>query len=220
MRNFTSVQAFSKIASETMERRRPQPLGCAPLWDHWGAGQLLELSGSTPGKLSTAVRLIARAQAEGEPCVWVSPREEACFYPPDLARAGIDLAALAVVRVPAAAGAHGLVRASELLLRSGAFGLLVIDFSHGVPKGELAWQSRLSGLVRMHEARVVLLTPSLAHEPSIGPMVSLRVEPALCADPKPRVPLTQRVLKSKLGGDLRISPDMRELPLGAVMRSP
>jgi hypothetical protein len=97
---------------------------------------------------------------------------------------------------------------------------VVIDFARGIPKGELAWQSRLSGLVRMHDARAVLLTPSLAHEPSLGPMVSLRVEPAWCAASAARVPLTQRVLKSKLGGELLVSPDMRELPQGAAPRAP
>jgi recombination protein RecA len=170
--------------------------------------------------------LLLRAQTEGEPCAWVSPRDEASFYPPDFAQAGIDLAALVVVRVPPEAGSHGVVRASELLLRSGAFGLLVVDFSHGVPKGELTWQSRLSGLLRMHDARVVLLTKSEAHEPSLGPMVGLRLEPQVSiaqlgsrdapASTSTRVSLGQRVLKCKLGGALSISPDIREPPLGAV----
>jgi recombination protein RecA len=199
-----------------MGARQPLPEGRTPLWDTWSAGQLLELSGSAPGKLSTVVGLVVHAQAEGEPCAWVSPREEASFYPPDFAQAGVDLGALAVVRVPFAAGSHGVVRASELLLRSGAFGLVVIDFSHGVPKGELAWQSRLSGLVRMHDARAVLLTPSQAAEPSLGPMVSLRVEPAWQAERSTRVLLSQRVLKSKLSGAAAVSPDVREAPQGAV----
>jgi len=184
---------------------------------------MLELSGSAPGKLSTVARLLLRAQAEGEPCAWVAPRDESSFYPPDFAQVGIDLAALAVVRVPPEAGSHGVVRVSELLLRSGAFGLLVVDFSHGVPKGELSWQSRLSGLVRMHDARVVLLTKSEAHQPSLGPMVGLRLEPQVSAALAPagalsggRVSLGQRVLKCKLGGALSISPDIREPPAGAV----
>lgn len=188
----------------------------APLWEQWGAGQILELSGRAPGKLSTVARLLLRAQAEGEPCAWVSPRDEASFYPPDFAKAGIDLSALVVIRVPPEAGSHGVVRASELLLRSGAFGLVVVDFSHGVPKGELSWQSRLSGLLRMHDARVVLLTKTEAHEPSLGPMVGLRLEPQVSGFSYSRVSLGQRVLKCKLGGSLSISPDIREPPLGAV----
>jgi recombination protein RecA len=160
--------------------------------------------------------LVLRAQAEGEPCAWVSPRDESSFYPPDFAQAGIDLSALVVIRVPPEAGSHGVVRATELLLRSGAFGLVVVDFSQGVPKGELSWQSRLSGLLRSHDARVVMLTRSEAHEPSLGPMVSLRLEPQLSPHSSSRVSLGQRVLKCKLGGALAISPDVRMPPLGAV----
>ena len=41
----------------------------------------------------------------------------------------VDLAALAVVQVPTERGEVGLARAAELLLRSGAFGLCVVDLS-------------------------------------------------------------------------------------------
>ncbi len=221
MGKFESIQALTAISSAAL--RAPSsapsapPPGRAPLWEQWGAGQILELSGRAPGKLSTVARLLLRAQAEGEPCAWVSPREESSFYPPDFAQAGIDLAALVVVRVPPEAGSHGLVRASELLLRSGAFGLVVMDFSQGrVPRGELSWQSRLSGLLRSHDARVVMLTRSEAHEPSLGPMVSLRLEPQVSAHSPSRASLGQRVLKCKRGGALAISPDIREPPPGAV----
>jgi recombination protein RecA len=207
--------------------RDPQPAvarpACAeesaPLWSHFRPGQLLELSGQAPGKLSTVARLILRAQAEAEPVVWVAARNEAGFYPPDFALAGIDLRALVVVRVPCEQGAHALVRASEVLLRSGAFGLLVLDFAGtAVPRGELAWQARLSGLVRRHEARVVMLTSSRREDPSLGPLIGLRIEPhaeSQLGGESARVLLTQRVLKSKLGTSARLSPDVRSLPLGA-----
>lgn len=215
--------------------------GRAPLWEHFRAGQLLELSGSAPGKLSTVARLIVRAQGEGEPIAWVAARSEAGFYPPDFALAGVDLAALVVVRVPHEQGPHALVRASEVLLRSGAFGLLVVDFAQSaIPRGELAWQSRLSGLVRRHESRMVLLTSSRREDPSLGPLIGLRVEPRTeCQVTNPRalhdvgsalpkasgqgaldeqrtrVVLTQCVLKSKLGNEAALSPDVRSLPVGA-----
>lgn len=192
--------------------------GRAPLWQHVRPGQLLELSGARPGKLSTVARLVAYAQVEGEPVVWVGARGEAEFYPPDFAEAGIDLAALTVVRMPltGSEAAHALVRAGEVLLRSGAFGLLVIDFgATAIPRGELAWQARLSGLVRMHDARVVLLTASPRAQPSLGPLVGLRVEPELTRE-RERVVLAQHVLKSKLGArEASVSPDVRALPLGA-----
>jgi len=221
-----SVEASAERLSEASAERavqRAKPLagalGRAPLWEHFRAGQLLELSGSAPGKLSTVARLIVRAQAEGEPIVWVGARDEAGFYPPDFALAGIDLAALVVVRVPHEQGAHALLRASEVLLRSGAFGMVVVDLAEvAIPRGELAWQARLSGLVRRHEARLVLLTSSRSEDPSLGPLIGLRVEPhAECQSSArgTRVLLTQRVLKSKLGNEAALSPDVRSLPVGA-----
>jgi recombination protein RecA len=193
--------------------------GRAPLWSHFRVGQLLELSGHTPGKLSTAARLIARAQAEGEPVAWIGARDAASFYPPDFAHVGVELSSLVVVRMPVEPGSHALLRASEVLLRSGAFGLVVIDFgSRGVPRGELSWQTRLSGLVRKHDARMVLLTGSAEDVPSLGPLIGLRVTPEL--EPTPghtgRALLTPRVLKSKLGEEAALSPDLRSLPVGAA----
>jgi len=220
----------SEFASDTVRVESPLAkcvpnrahVGTAPLWSHFRAGQLVELSGHAPGKLSTVARLIVRAQAEGEPVAWVAARDEASFYPPDFASAGVDLASLVVVRVPPEKGSHALVRVSEVLLRSGAFGLLVLDLSAtAVPKGELAWQSRLSGLVRRHEARIVILTSSRSDEPSLGPLIGLRIEPQTeCQIGREgaRVLLKQRVIKSKLGADTRLSPDVRALPLGAVAR--
>jgi hypothetical protein len=208
------------------ERGRAKTLGVsgrAPLWDHFRTGQLLELSGASAGKLSTVARLIVRAQGEGEPVAWVASRDESGFYPPDFAAAGIDLKALVVVRVPHEQGPHALVRASELLLRSGAFGLLVADFAQAaIPRGELAWQARLSGLLRRHESRMVLLTSSRREDPSLGPLIGLRVEPHAACQPGPhgaRVLLTQRILKSKLGSEAALSPDVRSLPLGADGRT-
>lgn len=188
----------------------------APLSQVLREGQLLELSGSAPGKLSTVARLIAHAQGQGEPVAWVSAREAAGFYPPDFVLGGIDLAALVVVRVPSEHGPHSLVRASEVLLRSGAFGLLVIDFgSAPLPRGELAWQARLSGLVRKHASRVVLLTASRPEEPSLGPLIALRIASHVEREGA-RAVLSHEVLKSKVGELSGVSPDVRALPLGAI----
>jgi recombination protein RecA len=190
------------------------PGGTAPLWQLFAPGQLVELSGRAPGKLSAVVRLIARAQAEQEPVAWVGLRDGACFYPPDFARAGVDLAALAVVRLSDSEGPHAVVRAAEVLLRSGAFGLVIIDLAHGVPKGELSWQARLSGLLRRHDARAVVLTESSREQSSLGPLVSMRIEPRW-REVGRRVVIEQTLLKSRLGGRVAVSPDVRGLPAGA-----
>ncbi len=54
---------------------------------------------------------------------------------------------------------HGLCRAAEILLRSGAFGFVVLDLSSpgSVPRDN-TWQSRLAALCRQHRARLLILT--------------------------------------------------------------
>ncbi|MET0287391.1 MAG: hypothetical protein ABW352_23095 [Polyangiales bacterium] len=213
--SFAGVRA----GASAVEPAHEPGAGRAPLWSHFRTGQLLELSGHAPGKLSTAARLIARAQAEGEPVAWIGARDVAGFYPPDFAQVGVELASLVVVRMPVEPGSHALLRASEVLLRSGAFGLMMIDFGNmALPRGELSWQARLSGLVRKHDARMVLLTGSSHDVPSLGPLIGLRVTPETERMPghTGRTLLTPRVLKSKLGEEAALSPDLRSLPIGAV----
>jgi recombination protein RecA len=211
-----SEGALPGSPAEFGSRAEPRASTCAaPLWRLFQPGQLLELSGRAPGKLSAVVRLIVHAQSEHEPVAWITARDAACFYPPDFAEAGVDLLALSVVRLSDDAGSHGLVRAAEVLLRSGAFGLVVIDLLQGVPKGELSWQARLSGLLRKHAARAVVLTQSTPKEPSLGPLVSLRVEAHWRAGESCRVLLEQTLLKCKLGSTATISPDNRTMPSGA-----
>ncbi len=217
MAQTAALQGFPTIASHA---HREAPSGRRPLWELFAEGLSVELSGAGPGKLSVAVRLVARAMQAGEPVVWITPREAATFYPPDLEALGIDLDALTVVRMPESAGGHGPVRAAEVVLRAGAFGLVVVDLSQGtLPRGQLAWQSRLSGLVRLHASRLLLITSSLREAPSIGPLISLRLEPALgAATATGSAVLLQRTLKSKLGMAVDPSPDVRRLPAGASAR--
>lgn len=142
-------------------------------------GRLVELSTPSTGpsaRTSTAVSLLAHAQQQGETAVWLQP-QGGPLYPPDLGEAGIDLDALVVIHVPASSGPHGACKAAELLLRSGAFGMLVLDLTAGVPPGSgEAWQGRLLALARQHHARVVLLTDKPSHAASLGPLVGLRIE--------------------------------------------
>jgi hypothetical protein len=213
----TQPAALKDFFSIGSHAHQAVPSGRRPLWDLFAEGLSVELSGMCPGKLSVAARLVARAMQAGEPVVWITPREAAMFYPPDLEALGIDLDALTIVRMPAGAGGHGLVRAAEVVLRAGAFGLVVVDLSQGtLPRGSLAWQSRLSGLVRLHGSRLLLITSSPCDAPSIGPLISLRLEPALgAATDTGRAVLLQRMLKNKLGLAVEPSPDVRRLPAGA-----
>ena len=133
-------------------------------------GRLTELSSGRDAAALTAVaRLIFEAQRSEEPVAWVA-RADSSFYPPDLAECGIDLAALAVVRAQRTLDG---AKAVDHLLRSGAFGLIVLDLGPG------AWlalpvQSRLVGLSKHHDTAVVCLTEKAERDASIGSLVSLR----------------------------------------------
>lgn len=97
-------------------------------------GKLIEVSGggASAARLTTAVALVRQAQLEGETTVWIQPVGGPLF-PPDLADSGVDLDALIVVHVPEDRGSAGIARAAELLLRSGGYGLCVLDLSAPPP---------------------------------------------------------------------------------------
>ncbi len=112
-------------------------------------GRLVELSGQgATATLTAAIGLVVEAQMQNEPVGWIAP---SCgtFYPPDVADSGVDLAALVVIRVPQGdflrgADAIAAARAAERLLRSGAFGLVVIDAGSAARPGD-PWKSPKGG---------------------------------------------------------------------------
>ena len=165
----------------------PGELGsAAPASEPWRLdvlrGRLVELSArGAAATLTAAIELVVEAQQAAEPVAWVT-LGNATFFPPDAAASGVDLAALAVVRVHDATAA---ARAAERLLRSGAFGLVVIDFGggsfaqQGTQQGievPIAHQGRLITLAQAHDAAVVCITEKPGEAPSLGSLVSLRAE--------------------------------------------
>ncbi len=165
----------------------------------WGfaavRGRLVELSArGASGTLTSAMELVVDAQTTGEPVCWVT-LASATFYPPDAADSGVDLEALVVVR---GRDLPTIVRAAERVLRSGAFGLVVIDFGRGELAHDvlsMANQGRLVTLAQTHDAAVVCLTEKSADAGSLGSLVSLRIE-ALRHDTK----IDLRALKDKRRG--------------------
>jgi recombination protein RecA len=162
-------------------------------------GRLVELSarGAT-ATLTTAIELVLEAQLAAEPAAWVT-LSNATFFPPDVADSGVDLAALVVVRV---ADATTAARAAERLLRSGAFGLVILDFGGGGGTVEIpiAHQGRLVTLAQTHHAAVVCITEKPADAASLGSLVSLRAEALRLADRDRGYDVTLRVLKDKRRG--------------------
>jgi recombination protein RecA len=163
------------------------------------AGLLAEVSSEGNGAaLTAAAGAVADAQRLGEWAVWIAAGE-GCFFPPDAAGRGIDLEALPVVR---AAGAPEAFRAADLLARSGAFGLVVLDLGPD-PRVPAAVVARLAGLARRHAAAILCLTAKPAPAPSLGSLVAVRAEA-----------LRERVAEGVFRVRLRILRDRRGAPGG------
>ena len=134
------------------------------------AGRLCELSSdSGAGLLTAAFRLVLDAQFGHEPVAWITATPDT-FFAPDAADNGVDLNALVVVHVP---DARSAARSADRLLRSGAFGLMVMDL-HADPAIPFPLQARLAHLARAHETALLCLTSKARETPSLGPMVCLR----------------------------------------------
>ena len=160
-------------------------------WDTLVSKKIIEISGEgATARLSCAVDLVLRAQCRGETVAWIQP-QKGRLYPPDLQHNGVDLAALVVIQVPPQAGSFGIPKAAEMLLRSGAYGLVVLDLLDGVPANGMAWQGRLLALTRAHRSAALLLTQKAAHTDSVGPLASLRLEPRRRHRPDPCGTLVQ-----------------------------
>lgn len=169
-------------------------------------GRLVELSArGASATLTAAVELVAEAQTQAEPVAWIAPAA-GTFYPPDVADSGVDLAALVVVRVRDAIAS---ARVAERLLRSGAFGLVVMDLcspngSSSFRAAELATaiQGRLVTLAQTHDAAIVCITDKTQDTASLGSLVSLRAEALRLRDAaRPDdVSITVRALKDKRRG--------------------
>ena len=133
------------------------------------AGRFVEISGAAASaSLTLTFTLIRQAQARGEPVGWVTLAEHS-FYPPDAAQGGIDLDALVVIRL---LRADSIARAGEKLLRSGGFGLVVLDL--GTADIPMPLQTRLTGLAHHHHTALICLTEKTHGAFSLGSLVSLR----------------------------------------------
>jgi recombination protein RecA len=154
-------------------QKSPRP-DVTPSKSYWSleqvTGRLIEVSASTASaSLTLSFDLVRDAQERGEPVGWVTSTES-FFYPPDAAQGGTDLAALVVIRLPKL---ESIPRAGEKLLRSGGFGLVVLDLcSADIP---MPLQTRLTGLALHHHTALVCLTAKERKVFSLGSLVSLRV---------------------------------------------
>ncbi len=155
-------------------------------WERTALGGILTelVGGPRSANVSVASLLILQAQTAGEQVAWVATHRDV-FFPPDMAAAGVDLAALPVVwaadgpaEEPVAAGhryAGRAVRAAEQLLRSGAFGLIIIDLAKNLTL-QVAAQGRLLHLAEHHDAQVLIIRRKREDGAYSGSLVTVRVE--------------------------------------------
>lgn len=167
---------------------RAAEAGASPQWClEELSGRVVELVGEGASALTTAATgLVREAQRSGEPVVWIT-RPEVCFYPPDVAACGVDLAALPVVMLGGLPGVdsrssqvgrggrrpgqngggqavvRAMLRTVDQLVRSGAFGLVILDVGEATERASRGAQislgalARLVGLAKQHGTALVWL---------------------------------------------------------------
>ena len=148
---------------------QPITTGASPWTLREIAGRFVEISSSAASASLTIVfALLREAQEQKELVGWVTSMED-FFYPPDAAQVGIDLTALAVIRL---SRSENIPRAGEKLLRSGGFGVVVLDLGAGdIP---MPLQSRLTGLAHHHHTALICLTGKEQAMLSIGSLALSR----------------------------------------------
>lgn len=173
----------------------------APVWSLTElAGRLVELSASAEAAhLTVAFGLVVEAQLTGDRAAWVT-LEHSSFFPPDVVNGGIDLDALPVARVPDIRTAG---RVADHLVRSGGFGLVVVDLTSGdvsaMDRLSVPLLTRLLGLARKQNVTVLLLTKKSHESPSLHSLISLRAE-AQKQKREGRYEVSVSVLKDKRNG--------------------
>ena len=184
--------AFPRRASELVSLSAP----ARETWDLARlAGRIVEVSASgAAAPLTAAFGLVIETQRNAEAAAWITFHDSS-FFPPDAAETGVDLEALAVVRVPDARAAG---RAADQLVRSAGFGLVVIDLGKQALAAPLL--TRLMGLAQKHDTVVVLLTEKPASAASTSSLVSLRAEAHRTFNEDGRGRVEIRVLKDKRQG--------------------
>ncbi|MBI2368067.1 MAG: recombinase A [Deltaproteobacteria bacterium] len=181
---------LSSILHHQVPKTQPSPWTLPEV-----AGRLVEISGAgASAALTIAFGLVLQAQKRGEPVGWVASTAN-FFYPPDVAENGIDLSALVVVRM---SGAASIPRAGEKLLRSGGFGLVVLNL--GVADIPVPLQTRLTGLAHRHHTALACLTEKERRVFSLGSLVSLRAHAEKKRIAESRFACALRVLKDKRRG--------------------
>ena len=175
-------------------------------------GRLIELSAHRGHPhLSLAVELLASTHRTGEPAAWIGP-STSIFYPPDAAGWTLDWSALAIIQL---SDTHRRLRAADKLLRSGAFGLVVIDLPDAsttpLPQPLIG---RLARLAETHDSAAVFLTNTAEGASSLSSLISLRARALWKSAAPHRLQATFSVVKDKRRGPGHRRKETYHGPLG------
>jgi recombination protein RecA len=163
------------------------------------AGKLVELrSKEASAGLTAGLGLVRSAQEAHETAVWMTSKDSIFFFP-DAIASGVDLDALVVLRLP---GTVAFLHAADKLVRSGAFGLIVVDLvSLFLPFSvSLSQQARLLGFAQKHQAAVVFLTREAQPLSVAGSLISVRGQVQRLPSGRDLHKVNIRVLKDKQSG--------------------
>lgn len=122
-------------------------------------GAIAEITGpACSGRSSLCNFYLAEATGQGYCCAFVDSRD--CFDPHSAAAAGVNLACLLWVRC---AGAEQALRAADVLLHSGGWGVIIIDLAmepvpvlHRIP---LSWWYRFRRAVEQTKTALLVVAP-------------------------------------------------------------
>lgn len=173
-------------------------------------GQLTEISSHRGHpSVTLAMELLSQTHQAGEPAAWIGP-STSLFYPPDAGGWPIDWQALALLRID---DAHQAARGADKLLRSGAFGLVVVDVAGraDLPSPLLG---RLLRLSENHDSAVLFLTQKRAESPSLSSLIALRAQARWTQTDPHRLHAHFAVLKDKRRGPGQKIQEVYDGPLG------
>ena len=178
------------------------------------AGMVTEFSGwNQSACISLATPLIRECQAADKLCAWIVPEGTegaSLFFPPDFRDAGIDCAELPIIWSEDAMDSFGI---AEKLLRSGGFGMLVLDLSRN---SRLRGQSlgRIHAVAQRSGSLVLCFTRKPRGRASLDPLVFFHLHVAVEKKGADTWEVFAHVLKDKRAVTGRSLRWVYEAPLG------
>ncbi len=163
----SSFDGLSALSTGIFDLDQALPGGGIP------RGKLTEVSGPpASGKTALVLRFVSHALSLGEPTTYLDVMRSLDLQ--SCERAGVSLQRLLVVRPPSLQAAF---QSAEELLRSGGFGLVVLDLAGMIRKRAISLPSlfRLSRISKEVDATVLLLTDAVPGASGFGSTISLRL---------------------------------------------